>query len=70
MSDPTVSDSDVVTRHRAKCESCGREETAGGSMEEYDRLENEFADHIDDGTACHGFSIWAVYKDGGEERVI
>ncbi|MFP4218434.1 MAG: hypothetical protein ACLFR6_06310, partial [Salinarchaeum sp.] len=55
-------------RHRAECGSCGREEIADGSMDGYRELKHEFSDHIDDGTACHSYGIWAVYE-GGEERV-
>lgn len=62
--------SDVVSHHRATCHSCDREEKGGGSIDEYDRLENEFADHIDEGSDCHGFSIFRVFTDGSEERLI
>ena len=55
--------------HRAECRTCGRTETAGGDVESFDRLLDEFAAHIDDGSACHEFRIEATYADG-VERVV
>ena len=55
--------------HRAECRTCGRTETAGGDVESFDRLLDEFAAHIDDGSACHEFRIEATYADG-VDRVV
>lgn len=55
--------------HRAECRTCGRTEVVGGDAESFDHLLDEFASHIDDGTACHDFRIEATYADGVEQVV-
>lgn len=51
-------------RFEGVCTTCGRSETG----EDFDRVDTELAEHIDDGTDCYDYRITAVYPDGTEER--
>lgn len=53
-----------VDHHIAECDTCGRVERAGWSLDELNRLEDIFASHIDDGSACYGYSIERIYENG------
>lgn len=55
--------------HKAVCRTCGRTEIVGGEVGSFERLLDEFAAHIDDGSACHEFWIDATYPDG-VQRVV
>jgi len=56
-------------RLRAECRTCDRVETATGTHQAFKNLEREFGEHIDDGSACHDYAIYAE-SDEGEWRII
>ncbi len=57
--------------HWAECGTCDQVlEVEDGSVEGFDRCEDALANHIDDGTACHGGRVMVEYEDGGVARVL
>ncbi len=63
-----MSDSDTpaeaVDRYEGVCSTCGRPVTG----EDFERVDDELASHIDDGTDCFDYRINAIYADGTERR--
>lgn len=59
----------TVKKHVGECRTCGRKVADDGSYPGFKRVDDELASHIDDGTACHGFRIEAIYQGGGGRRV-
>ncbi|GGL55258.1 hypothetical protein [Halocalculus aciditolerans] len=73
MSDDVQFGSDTereANRYWAECGTCDRVLlSTDGTTEGYDRCEDALADHIDDGTACHGGRVMAE-GPGGEWRAL
>lgn len=63
MSDNVESVSEPL-RYEGVCKTCGEPITD----ERSDRVEDELAGHVDDGTDCYDYRITAVYPDGTERR--
>lgn len=59
----------TVVKHVGECRTCGRTVVDDGTVDGLDRVDDELAGHIDDGTPCHDYRINAIYADGGERRV-